>query len=57
MIIGAFEPFEKSVRIMGYPEPAPYPMLPLVINIALVVTSSAFAAISVWHKSVKRTTT
>ncbi len=55
MIIGAFEPFEKFGRIMGNPEPAPYPMLPLAINIAFVVASSAFAAISVWRPFVNHT--
>ena len=53
IIIGAFEPFQKFGGVMGYPEPTPYPMLSLVINVGLVVGSLIFAIASVWRKSVQ----
>jgi hypothetical protein len=55
IMIGAFQPFEKFGSVMGYPEPAPYPMLPLAINVGLVVGSTAFAWASVWRASVNWT--
>ena len=54
VIVGAFEPFEKMGRIMGYPEPDPYPILPLVINVAMVVASSLYAMNAVWQASGNR---
>jgi hypothetical protein len=47
VIVGAFEPFAKFGGVMGIPEPAPYPMLPLILNIALLTGASLFALMSI----------
>jgi len=47
VIIGAFEPFAKFGSVMGYPEPAPYPMLPLIMNVAMLTGASLFALMSI----------
>jgi len=47
VILGAFEPFAKIGESMGYPEPTPYPALPLVINAAMAAISMLFASASI----------
>ena len=55
VIVGAFEPFEWLGRSMAeYLEPPPYPMRPLLINVAMVVTSSLYAVNAVWRASGNR---
>ena len=47
VIFGAFAPFEMLGKVMGHPEPAPYPTLPLVANVAMVAASMIFAMLSI----------
>ena len=46
LIFAAFQPYAKLGSIMGYPAPAPYPMLPLLINLVMVGSAIIFAATS-----------
>ena len=47
VIYGAFQPFAKLGSVMGYPPPTPYPMVPLLVNVAMLVSSLLFAVISI----------
>lgn len=47
VIYGAFQPFVKLGSAMGYPLPAPYPTLPLIVNAAMVIGALLFAATSI----------
>jgi hypothetical protein len=47
LIFGAFAPFSKFGEVMGYPVPAPYPVLPFEVNVAMVVTAVVFATFSI----------
>ena len=46
LIFAAYQPYAKLGSIMGYPLPAPYPILPLLINLAMVVSAIAFTVFS-----------
>jgi hypothetical protein len=46
LIFAGFLPFAKFGEVMGYPEPAPYPTVPLLINLAMVAAAVVFAAFS-----------
>lgn len=46
LIFAAYQPYAKLGIIMGYPLPAPYPILPLLINLAMVVSAIAFTVFS-----------
>lgn len=46
LIFAGFLPFAKLSEVMGYPEPAPYPTVPLLINLAMVAAAVVFAAFS-----------
>jgi hypothetical protein len=47
VIYGAFQPFSKLGSIMGHPLPAPYPVAPLAINIAMMILAMLFAVVSI----------
>ena len=47
LIIAGFLPFAKFAEVMGYPAPAPYPTLPLLVNLSMVAASVIFAVLSV----------
>ncbi len=47
LILAAFEPYAMFGTVMGYFEPSPYPTVPLLVNLAMVVTAIIFAVISV----------
>jgi hypothetical protein len=47
VIYGAFQPFSKLGSIMGYPLPAPYPLVPLLVNIAMLASAVLFAVMSI----------
>jgi hypothetical protein len=46
-LTAATKPYFKLTAVMGYPEPAPYPGVPLVANLTLVGTAVGLALYSV----------
>lgn len=46
IIVAAYVPYAKLNSTMGFPEPAPYPTLPLLINLAMVGAAIVFAVFS-----------
>ena len=46
LIVAAFQPYEELGSLMGYLEPLPYPMLSLLINLAMVALAVVFAVLS-----------
>ena len=47
VIYGAFQPYSELGKVMGYPLPAPYPLVPLIVNIAMVASAVLFAVLSI----------
>lgn len=47
VLAGTAKPYLKLYSVMGNPLPAPYPIIPLVANLALVVISVGLARLSV----------
>ena len=46
LIFAGFQPYAKLGSVMGYPAPAPYPVVPLLINLAMVASAIIFAVLS-----------
>jgi hypothetical protein len=47
ILIATSKPYILLTKIMGYPEPVPYPRVPLVANLALVGIAVGLAVFSV----------
>ena len=47
VIYGAFQPFAKLGSVMGYPLPAPYPLVPLIANVVMLIGALLFAVWSI----------
>lgn len=47
VVYTAFQPFARLGSVVGHPPPSPYPVAPLVVNVAMLIGAVLFAILSI----------